>query len=180
MPVSGSKIEISERIVTYLKTGEKNKPIRQVQLSAKRETQEKALSLDTIIRENHRCSQVVREFFKMVIPAFHFTTHIQNYFKNHPGKTYRDAVNEWNEEAQRKKDPFYKKKIPHQFEYNQFIRDFYADPQNKGKSHSEAREAWNRIKKLPGSNTYMPTSLVFILFVLFNSYSVYLIQSHSA
>ena len=76
LPVSDSKIEISERIEMYLQTGEKSEPIKQVQVYAKRETQEKALSLDTIIIENHLRSQEVREFFKTVIPAFHFTTHI--------------------------------------------------------------------------------------------------------
>ena len=52
-------------------------------------------------------------------------------------------------EEERKKDPSYKKKIAPQFEYNQFIRDFFADPKNQGKSRGEAIEAWNEIKKLP-------------------------------
>ena len=59
------------------------------------------------------------------------------------------------EELHRKKDPSYKKKIAAQFEYNQFTRDFYAETKNnKGKSRQEAIDAWNRIKKLPGSNKY--------------------------
>ncbi|HEY4624248.1 MAG TPA: cytoplasmic protein, partial [Solibacillus sp.] len=41
-----------------------------------------------------------------------------------------------------------------QFEYNQFIRDFYADSNNQGKSREEAIAAWNDIKKRPGSNKY--------------------------
>ena len=67
-------------------------------------------------------------------------------------------MNAWYEEAERKKDPSYTKKISPQFEYNQFILDFFANPQNKGKSHQDARDAWNHIKKLPGSHTYTPTS----------------------
>ncbi|SFC45247.1 hypothetical protein SAMN05443252_103464 [Bacillus sp. OV322] len=112
------------------------------------------LSLDTIISENHRCSQDVRAFFKSIIPNFHFSTYIQNYFKNNVGKTYRDVVDAWYEEEERKKDPSYKKNIAPQFEYNHFIRDFFADSKNKGKSREEAIEAWNEIKKLPGSNKY--------------------------
>src|SRR5690625_3839943 len=114
------------------------------------------LSLDTIITENHRCSQEVRAFFKTVIPTFHFSTYIQNYFKNNIGKTYRDVVDAWYEEEERKKDPSYNTKIAPQFEYNQFIRDFFADPKNKGVSREKAIEAWNKIKKLPGSNKYEP------------------------
>ena len=64
------------------------------------------------------------------------------------------VVDAWYEEKERKKDPSYKKTIAPQFEYNQFIRDFFADPKNQGKSRDEAIEAWNKIKKLPGRNQY--------------------------
>lgn len=150
---SGSKIEISDRIETFLLTGEIKKPIRKSRVNKNIEPQTD-LSLDTVITENHRCSQDVRAFFKTVIPKFHFSTYIQNYFKNNVGKTYRDVINAWHEEEERKKDPSYKKKIAPQFEYNQFIHDFFADPKNQGKSREEAIEAWNEIKKLPGSNKY--------------------------
>jgi len=64
------------------------------------------------------------------------------------------VVDAWNNEEERKKDPSYKKNIAPQFEYNQFIRDFFSDPKNQGKSREEAIEAWNTIKKLPGNNKY--------------------------
>jgi len=152
---SGSKLEISDRIETFLRTGEIKKTIRKSKTNKKMEPQVD-LSLDTVITENHRCSQNVRAFFKTVIPKFHFTTYIQNYFKNNVGKTYRDVVDAWYEEEERKKDPSYKKNIAPQFEYNQFIRDFFAASKNQGKSREEAIEAWNKIKILPGSNKYNP------------------------
>lgn len=148
---AGSKMEISDRIVAFLQSGEIRKPIRTTKTNKKPDSE---LSLDTVIHENHRCSQDVRAFFKSVIPNFHFSTYIQNYFKNNIGKTYRDAVDAWHEEEARKKDPSYKKMIAPQFEYNQFIRDFFADPRNRGKSRGEAIEAWNSIKSVPGSNIY--------------------------
>ncbi|WP_062196952.1 DUF6434 domain-containing protein [Massilibacterium senegalense] len=151
---SGSKIGISNRIETFLRTGAIMKPIKKSRINKKAEPQVD-LSLDTVITENHRCSQNVRIFFKTVIPKFHFSTYIQNYFKNNVGKTYRDVVNAWYEEEERKKDPSYKKNIAPQFEYNQFIRDFFADPKNKRKSREKAIEAWNEVKKLPGSNKYI-------------------------
>ena len=153
MSASGSKLEISERIETFFMTGEIKKPLRKTRV-IKNEEPQSELSLDTVITENHRCSQDVRAFFKSVIPKFHFSTYIQNYFKNNIGKTYRDVVDAWYEEEERKKDPSYKKIIAPQFEYNQFIRDFFADPKNQGKSREEAIEAWNTIKKLPGRNKY--------------------------
>lgn len=150
---SGSKIEISDRIETYLRTGDIRKTIRKSRVNKKVEPRVD-LSLDTVITENHRCSQDVRAFFKTVIPKFHFSTYIQSYFKNNVGNTYRDTVNAWYAEEERKQDPSYKKKIAPQFEYNQFIRDFFADLKNQGKSREEAIQAWNEIKKLPGSIKY--------------------------
>jgi SAP domain-containing new25/Domain of unknown function (DUF6434) len=149
---SGSKIELSERIDTFLETGEIQKPVRK---SKRTSLSQEALSLDTIITEHDRCSQEVRAFFKSVVPTFHFSTYIQDYFKTNAGKTYRDAVEAWYEEENRKKDPSYKKQIAPQFEYNQFTRDFFADPDNQGKKRADAIEAWNEIKKLPGSNKYV-------------------------
>ena len=94
MSASGSKLEISERIETFLMTGEIKKPLRKSRV-IKNEEPQSELSLDTVITENHRCSQDVRAFFKSVIPKFHFSTYIQNYFKNNIGKTYRDVVDAW-------------------------------------------------------------------------------------
>ncbi|RDW20239.1 cytoplasmic protein [Oceanobacillus arenosus] len=152
---SGSKLEIADRIEVYLLTGEIKNPSRKAARAGKTGKQTE-LSLDTVITENHRCSQEVRAFFQSVIPKFHFSTYIQDYFKNNTGKTYRDAVDAWYEEEKRKKDPTYKKKIAPQFEYNQFIRDFFADSKNIGKNREEAISAWKEIKQLPGSNKYNP------------------------
>ncbi|MEH7237747.1 DUF6434 domain-containing protein [Bacillus sp. JJ1562] len=155
LSASGSKIEISNRIEVFLKTGEIKKPARKEKAIKKKEPQVD-LGLETVITENHRCSQNIRTFFKTVIPKFHFSTYIQNYFKNNVGKTYRDVIDAWYEEEERKKDPSYRKNISPQFEYNQFIRDFFNDPINQGKGREEAIKAWNEIKILPGSNKYKP------------------------
>lgn len=54
-----------------------------------------------------------------------------------------------------KKDPSFKKQIAPQFEYNQFIRDYFADPNNRDKHRQDAVQAWNSIKQQPGSNKYV-------------------------
>lgn len=150
---SGSKAEITDRIEIFLETGKIQKPMRKRNATQK-DIKLEALSLDTVITENHRCSQVVRAFFKSVIPKFHFSTYIQNYFKENVGKTYRDVVDAWYEEEKRKKDPSYKKQIGPAFKYNQFIRDYFADPKNKGKKREDAIKAWHAIKVLPGNHKY--------------------------
>lgn len=152
LSASGSKLEITARIEVFLTTGEIQKPTRTRKIAVKKTEK---LTLDTVITENHRCTQEVRAFFKKVIPKFHFSTYIQNYFKDNVGKTYRDVIEAWHEEEKRKKDPNYKKELAPQFEYNQFIRDFFSDPHNKGKSREDAISCWNETKAKPGSNKYV-------------------------
>ena len=155
MSASGSKIELSNRILIFLETGKIETPIRKRASSKTKENE--ILSLDTVITKCHRCSQKARKFFKQEIgPHFHFSTYIQNYFKENVGKTYRDVVDAWNEEEIRKKDPSYQTVLAPQFEYNQFIRDYFADLQNKGKKREEAIASWNMIKMQKGSRKYTP------------------------
>ena len=156
LPTSGSKIEVTERIATFLTTGKilKNSPARKKQILP---SSYEPLSLQTIITENHRCSEDVRAFFKEIIGAkFRFTVTLQNFFKENIGKTYEDAVTFWYEEQERKNDPSYKPNIGAQFEYNRFTRAFFQDSYNKGKTKVDAVSAWNEIKSKPGSNVYEP------------------------
>ncbi|HFK1789915.1 TPA: SAP domain-containing protein [Bacillus pacificus] len=81
---------------------------------------------------------------------------LQKFFKENVGKTYEDAITFWYEENERKKDPTYKTTISPQFEYNRFTRDFFEDPNNKGKTKADVIAAWNEIKAKPGSNAYVP------------------------
>ncbi|MDM5194657.1 DUF6434 domain-containing protein [Bacillus hominis] len=155
LPASGSKIEISGRISHYLTTGKvlKNSSHQKV---SKASLSYKELSLQTIITENHRCSEDVRAFFKEKIGEnFRFTVALQKFFKENIGKTYENAITFWYEENERKKDPTYKTTIGIQFEYNRFTRDFFEDPNNKGTSKADAIAAWNEIKAKPGSNAYI-------------------------
>lgn len=156
LPDSGSKIEITDCISHYLTTGKvlKNSSVQKV---TKDSLSYKDLSLQTIITNNHRCSEDVRAFFKEKIGTnFRFTVALQKFFKENVGKTYEDAVAFWHEENERKKDPTYKTTIGAQFEYNRFTHDFFEDPNNKGKAKADAIAAWNEMKAKPGSNIYVP------------------------
>lgn len=152
LPVSGSKMEITARIESFLRDGLIEKP-KQKQ-SRRRKKSNEPLSRSTIITEDHRCSQQVRAFFKQEIGEhFHFSTYIQDYFRANIGKTYDDAINAWHKEEYRKQDPAYRKDIAPQFEYNRFIREFFSNPINKGKTRSQAVEAWNKKKSKPYSHS---------------------------
>lgn len=53
-----------------------------------------------------------------------------------------------------------KRKIDKQFEYNTYIRDFFAD--NQGKSLEQAIQCWKYKKQLPGHNRYERADLAAI------------------
>ncbi len=89
---SGSKMELSKRIEVFLTNGD----TQQSKTPSKRRSPSKTqapLTLDTVITENHRCSQEVRAFFKEAIhPTFHFSTYIQNYFKENLSRCGKSVV----------------------------------------------------------------------------------------
>lgn len=55
---------------------------------------------------------------------------------------------------EKEKKAGFKNNIDAQFEYNQFTRDFFADPNNKNKTRTQCIKAWKIVKNLPGSHTY--------------------------
>ena len=115
----------------------------------------KDLSLQTIITNNHRCSEEVRAFSKKNRSKLPLYSSSSKVFKDNVGKTYEDAV-AFGMKKTNEKDPAYKTTIGAQFEYNRFTRDFFEDPNNKGKAKADAIAAWNEMKAKPGSNVYVP------------------------
>jgi hypothetical protein len=153
---AGSKLALEQRIIAFLTNGENISPIPSLSKSKKSLQLTDNLSLDTIIVPHHRCTQAVREFFKSHTQGrFHFSLFIQAYFRTHVGLTYRDALAAWFEEQSRNKISPSKSEIAPPFKYNQFTRDFFADPRNHGKSRQDAIAAWKKIKQLPGDHRYV-------------------------
>lgn len=153
----GEKLDIYNRIIKYLETGEKINP-----KLLKKTYQLKALfpiTRNTVIGIEYRTYKEKKEFFKNIIGnKFHFTVNLLNLFKNNIGeKTYDDLVIEWYKEQEIKKDQNYKKEIAPQFEYNTYIRNFFRN--NPGKSRNEATKCWNLKKVLRGNNVYEDSDL---------------------
>lgn len=148
----GSKRELVERIEAFITAGDKIKPE-----IAKQATRDSYLPIktDTPV-ENYNNDLVTRQFFIQHIGHhFHFNAYLRQ-FKNKnnikPGLTYGDLVKGWMAEESNRKKPEYKTNIDAQFEYNQFVRDFFSN--EMGKSHADAVKAWKMVKLLPGAKTY--------------------------
>lgn len=93
-------------------------------------------SLDDVISPNVVCSQDLRAFFQRYLgPGFRFKVEFQAWLRGNAGKTYRDAAEAY---------PLLERpaEISPQFEYNQFIRDFFAS--NKGATFDDAVNGWKR------------------------------------
>lgn len=87
--------------------------------------------------------------------GFSFNVAFQKWLKSNTGKTYADAITAYYRILEEKKNS--KAKIDKQFEYNTYIRDFFAD--NRDKSLDEAIKCWKYKKQLPGHNLYEKSDL---------------------
>lgn len=153
LPVSGEKIELTDRIATFLDTGkilkvsEKKKPTILVQ----------SITEDKLIEPDIVCSETHRAFFKEKIGKnFSFNVAFQKWLKENAGKTYGDAIKAYYRILDEKKNG--KSTIGKQFEYNTYIRAFFED--NHGKSLEDAIKCWKYKKSLQGHNRYERSDLV--------------------
>lgn len=153
--VSGSKDDLENRIVHYLATGEMlDEPVIS-QVSAKSSSE---ITLDSKLGENFKCSGDKRQFFENEIgKGFKFKVKFQKWLKSNPDKTYRDAIDAYHE-IQKSNE---KTKIDKQFQYNQYIRDFFED--NDDKSLEDAIKCWKHKKSLKGHNRYERNDLEALL-----------------
>lgn len=87
--------------------------------------------------------------------GFSFNVAFQKWLKGNTGKTYADAITAYYRILEEKKNG--KTKIDKQFEYNTYIRDFFAD--NRGKSLDEAIKCRKYKKQLAGHNRYEKSDL---------------------
>ena len=151
LPASGGKLELTERIAHFLDTGEVLAPTPHSGRTPKVDK----LCEDTKIEPNFKCTEIHRAFFKERIgPGFSFHVGFQQWLKSNTGKTYGEAIAAYYETLAEKKRGT---TIDRQFEYNTYIRDFFAE--NSGKSLQDAISCWNYKKSLPGHNRYEPSDL---------------------
>ena len=155
LKVSGSKKDLENRIIHYLSTGEmlEEPVVKEVSNNS-----HSTIKLDSKLGENFKCGQDKREFFEKEIgKTFKFKVKFQKWLKANPDKTYREAIDAYFEIHNSKE----KTNIDKQFQYNQYIRDFFKD--NDGKSLEEAIKCWKFKKSLKGHNRYESSDLVALL-----------------
>jgi hypothetical protein len=162
---SGSKANLIDRVGRYLRTGEA--PDERARSERPRIGGADAEpALDATLGEDFKCTQERRAFFESVVgPRFHFSVKLQRYMRSNPNATYADAIAEWRRldcagtgagaEADAQADAV--DSIDPQFEYNRYIRAFFAD--NPGRRLTDAIACWRLRRELPGPRTYNRTDL---------------------
>lgn len=156
LPSTGGKFDLVERIKTFLAHGLRIAPSRSAEQNKSSSIGPAFFSLDTKAEKNFRCSREVRNFFEREVgKQFHFSVRLQNFIKANPGVTFRQIIEEWNRQRTMVKSGE-KFNIPPQFEYNQFTRDFFADPQNKDKTRKDCVTAWKEVRIKRGDRKYKP------------------------
>ena len=153
LQTSGSKQELTDRIACFLETGKRTKtnpkPKSTVNIGD--------ITENTLIEPNIVCSEKHRAFFREKIgKTFSFNVAFQKWLKSNAGKTYADAIQAYYAILEEKKKS--KTVIDKQFEYNTYIRDFFAD--NNGMSLENAIKCWKYKKSLKGHNRYEKTDLI--------------------
>jgi len=153
LPTHGYKPELSERIDHRLQGISENAEPRKNPSKGPRDS-DKPLRRDTPVI-NYKSDDKTRRFFKSQIgPEFHFTYRLNQYRLAHDNLTYGDLVEVWEAERDRRRNPCYKPALAEHGKYNRFIRDFFEDKRNKGKSLGDAAKSWNAIKNKRGDPRY--------------------------
>ena len=155
LPTDGYKPDLSARIERRLRKMPDRPPTQPRRSKGPRDS-DRSLSQDTPV-VNYYSDAKTREFFKSQIgPEFHFTYHVNQFRLANEGLTYGDLVDEWMAEKDRRRSEGYEAPLAVHGKYNRFIRAYFADPENKGKSLRDAALAWNEVKKGRGDHCYEP------------------------
>jgi len=160
LKTSGSKIELSQRILEYLKTGKipPEKFKSKARIRSQFDWQNEKLTLETIVTDNYKNTENVRAFFQEAIgEQFRFNVKFMNWMKSNSGKTLADAKAEWRRIRTQQKSNTAPKEIAPQFEYNRYLRDFVAD--NPSLTRSDGIKLWKIKKSLRGDNRYSKEDL---------------------
>lgn len=156
LPSSGSKEQLYNRILEYLRLGIISKPELQTKTISKFDWNNEYLSLKTIITDNYRNTENVRKFMIDNIGVhFKFNTMFMKWMKSNIGRTLAEAIVEWQNIHKERKNN--KSTIAPQFEYNTYIRDFLND--NLSMTLKDAISYWNIKKNQEGSTKYSQEDL---------------------
>ena len=157
LPSHGYKPDLAKRIERRLLGLEPAEPPSR-QSNSERDS-DRPLRRNTPV-VNYNNDARTRAFFTSQIgPHFHFTYHVNQYRLTHRGLAYGDLVDEWIAEFNRRRRASYEAPLASHGEYNQYVRDYFADPENAGNAFADAAASWMKAKRARGDRRYQRTRL---------------------
>lgn len=150
----GAKSDLIKRIGVYLSTGYKSshEPMKK---SGEAKDSSQRITKNTPVKNYNNDTETRRFFVEQVGNKFKFNSYLRQ-FKNKnnikQNMTYADLVEGWISFENIKKSSDAKNIIPQQFEYNQFIKDYFSH--EKGATLKMAISAWKTVTSTKGPNTY--------------------------
>ncbi len=150
LSTQGLKQELVTRLKFFFDTGQKTSTIKTIQKN--RRDSDVELKVTTLVK-HYRNDALTRDFFiRHIGKSFRFNAYLRQFRdKNNitTGLTYGDLIQGC---LKNKRNNTQKKVIPQQFEYNQFIHDFFLHEHNP--TMKKAVKGWREVTSISGPNTY--------------------------
>ena len=142
----GNKPELCARIERRLRRLPDAPRARRREASAARDSEGRLTRATPVVR--YKSDARTRRFFEREIgPGFHFTYHLNQFRLRSSGPlTYGDLVDEWLAERSRRASGSYRAPLAEHGRWNRFVRDFFTDQANRGRSLRDASRAWNAVR----------------------------------
>ena len=155
---AGSKFDVLDRLANDL-DGKTTSEAGPKKPSSSTPRAKETLTLETVITDSYKNGENTRRFFKEHCGQdFSFSIPFMAWMKTNAGMKMKDAVAEWERLQKVRKEKKQVSVIPESNQYNQYIRDFFAD--NPNRTIVDARYYWKLKRKLPlGKHTYEKTDL---------------------
>lgn len=103
----------------------------------------------------YKSDALTRAFFKSQLgPGFHFTYRLTEFRRSRTRLTCGDLIDEWAAEQSRRRAGLSGPTLTSHGKYNRFVRDFFADSANAGRTLKDAVTVWNAVKNRARSQRY--------------------------
>jgi len=154
LPLQGAKSDLMNRIAIFLTTGSKIKHVP-IKKSAELKDSSKKITKSTFVKNYNNDTETRKFFVEQLGDNFKFNAYLRQFTNNEnikQGMTYGDLIDGWILFENNKKNPDIINIIPEQFEYNQFIKDYFRHEKNG--TLKRAISAWKVVTSQSGPNTY--------------------------
>ncbi len=153
LPTQGAKSDLIERIEAYLSTGHRMS-YKSIKKQGGRDSL-RFITKNTPVKNYNNDAETRSFFVEHLGEKFKFNAYLRQFTNNNnirPNMTYGDLIAGWISFENSRKNSSENHVIPPQFEYNQFIKDYFKH--EKKATLNMAISAWKTVISKKGSRTY--------------------------